>query len=83
MAFSFNGYCIKIVTRARAQSSGASFNPHWLQLLPLRRVYIKPKAAPAVRVHQNEPTRLCEHTVCLELLLERPVARCMRNLTSV
>jgi hypothetical protein len=82
-AFSFNWLGIKIVTRARAQSSGACFNPHRLQLLPLRRVYMKPNAAPAVRVQQNEPTRLCAHTVCLELPLERPVARCMRDLTSV
>jgi hypothetical protein len=82
-AFSFNWLGIKIVTRARAQSSGACFNPHRLQLLPLRRVYMKPNAAPAVRVQQNEPTRLCAHTVCLELPLERPVARCMRDLMSV
>ena len=82
-AFSFNMYCMKIVTRARAQSSGACINQHRLQPLLLRRDTMKPKAAPAVRVQQNEPIRLFAHTVCLELPLERPVAMFMRDSTSV
>jgi hypothetical protein len=61
---------IKIVTRARAQSSGACFNPHRLQLLPSRRDTMKPTESPAVCVQQNEHTQLFEHTACMALLLE-------------